>query len=267
MDSVTQASSNAHILTTVQDSLQKAEDFRIIGEFEAAKTIYFQLLNDGNQTPDTHWEANKKIVQMQFGCVGSKLNENKVRVPYVSYSVDDNYQLDTKDRNQFLQMSADNRNLHANFHFELAKNYQQNLPKNTTNNSSFFFFGGKTFTESQQEFKQALCIAHLKIASELGLAKASLELANIYGEGKYLIPPEHPQEPNTDKVNKSIAISYATKAEEQATNQQDGETMLNLGTWHENFSFSLGKNSDAERCYKIANDLGHQKSKENCLVQ
>jgi hypothetical protein len=229
MDIIATSSSNTRTPAAVRDSLQQAEDLKIKGEFDAAKKIYFQLLNDKSQTYQVHWEVNKQIVQMQFGWVGTQRNNRGVEVRTVGYSVKESYQLDEEVQEQFARMSADSKKLHAQCHFELATIYQQGLPENPGNNSSTFSFGKTVFDEGSQEFKQALCIAHLRIASFLESAKASLELAKIYKKANYLIPPENPQKSNTQAENDSAAEFYAKKAEAQASS--DPETYQAIQRW------------------------------------
>jgi hypothetical protein len=100
---------------------------------------------------------------------------------------------------------------------ELAETSRQNAlriqesGKSKSGSSIFFPVTRNKLNRNTQEYNEAACVSHLKLASELGDANSSFALAKIFKENKYFLPYDNPKK----KSHEELAIVYAGLAERQ----------------------------------------------------
>jgi hypothetical protein len=180
----------------------------------------------------------KKLLKIDW-----HLDENDFTSPAIQ--ADSGYQL-TDCIQQFRDLPFEVKVKQKKEHHQLAAIYETIAKELAAKKGFFDSWRRSYFTDRTNEYNEALCIAHLTIASLMGCAKSSYQLAVIYKKGDYYLP--------TDTGDKDAkALEYATKAQKQG----DTEALFNLGKLYEADEIFFD-NPMTKQCYVLADNEKHQ---------
>jgi hypothetical protein len=195
-------------------------------------------LSQSTQTQQSEHLPSKEIgeqeVKSLIGVETYKNDENKV-ISYIEIKT--GYQL-TKLITHSQNYSFSDKEQYRKVYAALAATYKKAAEKIASEKSFFSFLENLTlnqrfFTDLTQEYSEALCVANLTMASEMGCAQSSKDLFNIYKEDEYYLP--------TDVIDKNAeALKYANRAKEQG-GTTEGSSPVKLSLIHEQNKF--GRNN------------------------
>lgn len=131
------------------------------------------------------------------------------------------------------QLSASQKESYSQINFELAQSHHQQAME--LKNDKTCISSSDSFKVGSYQYHQALAIAHHEMASKLGDASSSFELAKIYGEPKsFVLPMQYkdgmPCKEGYQRSNQTIAVNYAYTA----VTQGDDHALSNFAKLHKN---------------------------------
>jgi hypothetical protein len=240
-----------------------------IAFFERSKTLYAQLINS-DELYEVQYEAYKQWVNLSttnYVYVFSKTQLDRVvqeyKIEKLSTKLSSYFGLDS-EMNSSLQMTASMTEQHIKINVELANFYRQEALEITKPRACLSFFeniltsGRDALNYTTQEYNEAACISHLKIASQLGDTESTFALAIIFKENQFYLPYDNPKKKTTD----DLAIKYAALAEMQGRKG----SLCELADLFAQNSPSAETTKNIKNCYKLAIQCGDEQATQKLFL-